>query len=258
MSVISAPKRDAIAGNLYLDLAAFDAMPLQRDPFDHIVLRNLINPRHLGAILDAFPDVPGPGSHSPAALKDSRTLCPAACGTRGRHLPSRHRTQIRNRAHRPPNGDDNTRRAPRQGRRDPHRLAHEAHHRAPLSQSRLARAGRAPPFAALAKPRRFRRRDRAGNRHPACLPPQRNLMAWPPTLCRTAPCRADELCRGSRDGIAGRAPPSPGNLTQALHARGFAPRQSLTKSGKLKKPATEQVYSRLPPGTKKLELHKEG
>lgn len=69
MSVISAPKRDAIAGNLYLDLAAFDAMPLQRDPFDHIVLRNLINPRHLGAILDAFPDVPGPGSHSPAALK---------------------------------------------------------------------------------------------------------------------------------------------------------------------------------------------
>jgi hypothetical protein len=69
MSVISAPKRDAIAGDLYLDLAAFDAMPLQRDPFDHIVLRNLINPRHLGAILDAFPDVPGPGSHSPAALK---------------------------------------------------------------------------------------------------------------------------------------------------------------------------------------------
>jgi hypothetical protein len=53
----------------YLDLAAFDAAGLQLDPFDHVIVRNSIHPRHLDAILSAFPDVPGPGSHSPASLK---------------------------------------------------------------------------------------------------------------------------------------------------------------------------------------------
>ena len=52
----------------YLDLPAFDAAPLQRDPFDHVVIHNIIDPGHVSAILDSFPDVPGPGSHSPLSL----------------------------------------------------------------------------------------------------------------------------------------------------------------------------------------------
>jgi SM-20-related protein len=52
----------------YIDLAAFDAAPLQRDPFDHVIIANVIASQHLAAILAAFPDVPGPGSHSPASL----------------------------------------------------------------------------------------------------------------------------------------------------------------------------------------------
>jgi hypothetical protein len=52
----------------HIDLAAFDAAPLQRDPFDHVIIANVIASQHLAAILAAFPDVPGPGSHSPASL----------------------------------------------------------------------------------------------------------------------------------------------------------------------------------------------
>jgi hypothetical protein len=52
-----------------LDLAALDAAPLQRDPFDHVIVKNIIELQHLDAILAGFPSVPGPGSHSPASLK---------------------------------------------------------------------------------------------------------------------------------------------------------------------------------------------
>jgi hypothetical protein len=51
-----------------IDLAAFEAAPFQREPFDHVILENIIAPQHVGAILAAFPDVPGAGSHSPASL----------------------------------------------------------------------------------------------------------------------------------------------------------------------------------------------
>jgi SM-20-related protein len=52
----------------YIDVTAFEAAPLQREPFDHVILENIIAPQHLGAILAAFPDVPGAGSHSSASL----------------------------------------------------------------------------------------------------------------------------------------------------------------------------------------------
>jgi SM-20-related protein len=51
-----------------IDVAAFEAAPLQREPFDHVVLENVIAGQHVDAILGAFPDVPGAGSHSPASL----------------------------------------------------------------------------------------------------------------------------------------------------------------------------------------------
>jgi hypothetical protein len=52
-----------------IDLAALDAAPLQRNPFDHVIIENFIEPQHLDAILATFPDVPGPGSHSPTSLR---------------------------------------------------------------------------------------------------------------------------------------------------------------------------------------------
>jgi SM-20-related protein len=52
-----------------LDIAALNAAPLQRDPFDHAIVQNLINPQRLEAILASFPNVPGPGSHSPKSLR---------------------------------------------------------------------------------------------------------------------------------------------------------------------------------------------
>src|SRR3954454_2752548 len=55
----------------YLDLASFHSAPLRRDPFDHVVVENIIEPRQLDAILGAFPDVPGAGSHLPASLRIS-------------------------------------------------------------------------------------------------------------------------------------------------------------------------------------------
>jgi hypothetical protein len=57
-----------------LDLAAFEAAPLQRDPFDHLIVRNSIDPEHLDAIVASFPDMPGPGSHSPTSLKLDATF----------------------------------------------------------------------------------------------------------------------------------------------------------------------------------------
>jgi hypothetical protein len=56
-------------GATYLDLAALDATPLQRDPFEHVIVENIIAPEQLDMILTAFPDVPGAGSHSPASLR---------------------------------------------------------------------------------------------------------------------------------------------------------------------------------------------
>ncbi len=52
-----------------LNLDAFGATPLNRDPYDYLVVRDFVEP---GALSDAqanYPQVPGPGSHPPAGLK---------------------------------------------------------------------------------------------------------------------------------------------------------------------------------------------
>jgi SM-20-related protein len=68
MSLLAALQDDRVLGEHAIDLAAFAAAPLQCDPFDHVIVRNSIDPQHLDAILAGFPDVPGPGSHAPASL----------------------------------------------------------------------------------------------------------------------------------------------------------------------------------------------
>jgi SM-20-related protein len=45
-----------------LDLAAFRAAPLTRDPFDYLILPGFLRPQHLAAINDAFPKIDNPGS----------------------------------------------------------------------------------------------------------------------------------------------------------------------------------------------------
>jgi hypothetical protein len=67
MSVSSATPRSCLRS--HLDVAALDAAPLRHHPFDHVLIENVIRPQHLDAILTEFPDVPGPGSHSPASLR---------------------------------------------------------------------------------------------------------------------------------------------------------------------------------------------
>src|SRR5947209_11588171 len=69
MSVLIAPKYKVEGGDTLLDLAAFDVTPLQCDPFDHVIVENIIAPEHHDTVLAAFPNVPGPGSHSPASLR---------------------------------------------------------------------------------------------------------------------------------------------------------------------------------------------
>lgn len=52
----------------YIDLAAFDRAPLQRDPYDFLILPNFILPDRFKDILADFPAVPGAGSHPPGEL----------------------------------------------------------------------------------------------------------------------------------------------------------------------------------------------
>jgi SM-20-related protein len=80
MRVLTTPKYQSESGDTLLDLAAFDATPLQRDPFDHAIVEHIIAPEHLDTVLAAFPDVPGPGSHSPASLRIAQTFAALLAG----------------------------------------------------------------------------------------------------------------------------------------------------------------------------------
>jgi SM-20-related protein len=51
-----------------LDLEAFDAKPLTRDPFDFVIVDNFIRPTMFKDVMADFPRIPGPGSHPPAEL----------------------------------------------------------------------------------------------------------------------------------------------------------------------------------------------
>ncbi len=51
-----------------LDIAAFDATPLTRDPFDFVIVERFIQPTTFKEIVADFPRIPGPGSHPPGEL----------------------------------------------------------------------------------------------------------------------------------------------------------------------------------------------
>ena len=52
----------------YLDLSALDATPLERDPYDYLIVPNFLRPDAFAAVSRDFPDVPGAGSHPPSEL----------------------------------------------------------------------------------------------------------------------------------------------------------------------------------------------
>ncbi|HEX4767434.1 MAG TPA: 2OG-Fe(II) oxygenase [Lichenihabitans sp.] len=51
-----------------IDIAALDAMPLVRDPFDFVIVDRFVRPETFKEIVADFPRVPGEGSHPPAEL----------------------------------------------------------------------------------------------------------------------------------------------------------------------------------------------
>src|SRR5262245_32091224 len=53
----------------YLSCDTFDRVPLERDPFDHVVVPDFISREALAKICADFPDVPGTGSYPPSTLK---------------------------------------------------------------------------------------------------------------------------------------------------------------------------------------------
>ncbi|WP_334176839.1 2OG-Fe(II) oxygenase [Pseudoxanthobacter sp.] len=52
----------------YLDYDALASTPLQKDPFDYLVVPNFVLGDKLQGIIDDYPQVPGPGSHPPSEL----------------------------------------------------------------------------------------------------------------------------------------------------------------------------------------------
>jgi SM-20-related protein len=56
------------AGEMF-DLAAFAATPLQREPFDYLVVPGLIRPAALAEINRDFPAIEGPSNHPPERLR---------------------------------------------------------------------------------------------------------------------------------------------------------------------------------------------
>ncbi len=51
------------------DFDALERTPLQRDPFDYVVVPDFIRPERFAEVVADYPVVPGPGSHPPAELE---------------------------------------------------------------------------------------------------------------------------------------------------------------------------------------------
>lgn len=53
----------------YLDLSAFSQTPVEREPYDYLIVPQFIRPELFEQVSQDFPQVPGPGSHPPAELE---------------------------------------------------------------------------------------------------------------------------------------------------------------------------------------------
>ncbi|HWG03496.1 MAG TPA: 2OG-Fe(II) oxygenase [Beijerinckiaceae bacterium] len=52
----------------YIDIDAFERAPLERDPYDFLILPNFIRPECFGKVVEDFPAVRGSGSHPASEL----------------------------------------------------------------------------------------------------------------------------------------------------------------------------------------------
>ena len=71
MSSLAALQSDVapIAGSPLLDLTALNAAPLQRDPFDFLVVPQMLPQAALGAVNADFPPIEGPSNYKPEELQ---------------------------------------------------------------------------------------------------------------------------------------------------------------------------------------------
>lgn len=53
----------------YLNLSALQATPLQRDPFDYLVVPGFLPPQALAAVNRDYPDIPDPANYAPDRLR---------------------------------------------------------------------------------------------------------------------------------------------------------------------------------------------
>jgi hypothetical protein len=51
-----------------LDFDALDAAPLQRDPYEYLIVPNFVPPAEFKRVIADYPAIPGPGSHPPSEL----------------------------------------------------------------------------------------------------------------------------------------------------------------------------------------------
>jgi SM-20-related protein len=52
----------------YCDFAALERTPLEREPFEYVVVPDFLSAQRFPDVLKDYPEVPGPGSHPPAEL----------------------------------------------------------------------------------------------------------------------------------------------------------------------------------------------
>ena len=52
----------------YCDFEALERTPLEREPYDYIVVPHFLRAERFGEVIADYPKVPGPGSHPPAEL----------------------------------------------------------------------------------------------------------------------------------------------------------------------------------------------
>jgi SM-20-related protein len=52
----------------YLDIDQLNTQPLERRPYDHVVVKKFVRPEAFAGVTTDFPTVPGPGSHPPGEL----------------------------------------------------------------------------------------------------------------------------------------------------------------------------------------------
>ncbi len=71
MSSLAALQSDVapMVGSSLVDLAALSAAPLQRDPFDFLVVPYFLSPAALGAVNADFPPIEGPSNYKPEELQ---------------------------------------------------------------------------------------------------------------------------------------------------------------------------------------------